>query len=103
MLRIYNDGRRVTAVISGDIDHHTARELRAALDEVIAHSRPELMVIDLEGVGFMDSSGIGLLLGRLKNIRSVGGEILVKNAGESISAVIQLSGLSKILVKGVKT
>ncbi len=98
MLKIYNDGNRVTAAISGDIDHHSAREFRTTLDDVISRSRPELLVIDMENVGFMDSSGIGLLLGRLKSVRAVGGELLVKNARREIAEVIKISGLSSILI-----
>ncbi|MDE6031587.1 MAG: anti-sigma factor antagonist [Oscillospiraceae bacterium] len=101
MLKIYNDGKRITAAISCDIDHHIARELRMELDEVISLSRPELLIIDMENVGFMDSSGIGLILGRLKTLRAYGGEILIKNAQPNIAAVIKLSGLSNLLVKGV--
>lgn len=97
MLKIYNDGRRITASISGDIDHHSARELRISIDEVIARSRPELLIIDMENVGFMDSSGVGLILGRLKAVRAVGGELLVKNARKEIAEVIGFSGLSSII------
>ena len=97
MLKIYNDGRRITASISGDIDHHSARELRVSIDEVIARSRPELLIIDMENVGFMDSSGVGLILGRLKAVRAVGGELLVKNARKEIADVIGFSGLSSVI------
>lgn len=97
MLKIYNDGRRITASISGDIDHHSARELRLSIDEVIASSRPELLIIDMENVGFMDSSGVGLILGRLKAVRAVGGELLVKNARKEIADVIGFSGLSFVI------
>ncbi len=98
MLKIYNDGNRITAAISGDIDHHAARELRTELDDVISRSRPELIVIDMENVGFMDSSGIGLILGRLKSVRAVGGELLIKNARREIAEVIRISGLSNVLI-----
>lgn len=101
MLKLYNDGKRITAAICGDIDHHAARELRMELDEIINLSRPELLIFDMENVGFMDSSGIGLILGRMKAVRAYGGDILVKNAQPNIAAVIKLSGLSDILVKGV--
>lgn len=101
MYKLYNDGKRITAALFGDIDHHSAREIRSELDEVIAASCPELLIIDMENVGFMDSSGIGLILGRLKSVRAVGGELLIKNAREEIAAVIRLSGLSTLLVKGV--
>lgn len=102
MLKIYNDGKRITAALSGDIDHHAAREFRTALDEIIAHSRPELLILDMENVGFMDSSGIGLILGRLKSVRAVGGEILIKNARSEIAAVIKLSGLGTLIIEPKK-
>lgn len=99
MLKMYNDGDRVTAAFSGDIDHHSAREYRAILDDVIARSRPELLIFDMEEVGIMDSSGIGLILGRLKSVRAAGGELLVKNARREIAEVIKISGLSALLVE----
>lgn len=98
MLKIYNDGSRITAALSGDIDHHSAREYRTALDDVIARSRPEVLIIDMEKVGFMDSSGIGLILGRMRSLRAVGGELLIKNARREIAEVIRISGLANILV-----
>ncbi len=100
MVKLYNDGGRITAALSGDIDHHTAREMRQELDEAIAHSQPELLIIDMEKVGFMDSSGIGLILGRLRAVHANGGEIIIKNARPEIAAVIRISGLSGLLVEG---
>lgn len=98
MIKIYNDGKRVTAALYGDIDHHAAREMRAELDDVILRSRPELMILDLENVGFMDSSGIGLILGRSRSLRAVGGELLIKNARREIADVIKISGLGNLIV-----
>lgn len=97
MIKIYNDGRRITAALYGDLDHHAAREMRAELDEVISRSRPELLILDLENVGFMDSSGVGLILGRTRSLRAVGGELLIKNARSEIEAVIKLSGLGNLI------
>lgn len=102
MIKLYNDGRRITAALCGDIDHHTARSMRAELDDVIARSRPEMLILDFEQVGFMDSSGIGLILGRLKAVQAVGGDIIIKNVRPNIAAVIRLSGLSRLLAEGVK-
>lgn len=102
MIKLYNDGRRITAALCGDIDHHTARSMRAELDDVIARSRPEMLILDLEQVGFMDSSGIGLILGRLKSVQAVGGDIIIKNVRPNIAAVIRLSGLARLLAEGVK-
>ncbi len=102
MVKLYNDGKRITAALCGDIDHHTARSMRAELDDVIAHSRPEMLILDFEQVSFMDSSGIGLILGRLKAVQAVGGDIIIKNVRPNIAAVIRLSGLSRLLAEGVR-
>lgn len=99
MIKIYNDGKRITAALFGDIDHHAARDIRTELDSVIARSRPELLILDLENVGFMDSSGIGLILGRWRSVRAVGGELLVKNARREIAEVIRISGLGQLIAK----
>ena len=98
MVKIYNDGKRITAALSGDIDHHAAREIRTELDDVISRSRPELLILDFENVGFMDSSGIGLILGRSRSVRAVGGELLIKNVRREIAEVIKISGLGHLLV-----
>lgn len=99
MIKIYNDGKRITAALFGDIDHHAAREMRTELDDVIARSRPELLILDLENVGFMDSSGIGLILGRSRSLRSAGGELLLKNVRREIADVIKISGLGSLIAK----
>lgn len=103
MLKIYNDGKRITAALFGDIDHHSAREFRTELDDVIAHSRPELLVLDFENVGFMDSSGVGLVLGRLRAVNDAGGELLIKNARGEIAQMIKLSGLSSLIASKTTT
>ncbi len=102
MLNIYNDGRRVTAAICCDIDHHAARELRMLLENLISVSDPEVLIIDLEQVSFMDSSGIGLLIGRQRSLSGSGGTLIIKNAAPHIAAVIKMSGLAENLIEGVK-
>ena len=101
MLNIYNDGNRITAAICCDIDHHAARELRMLLENLISVSRPETLIIDLEKVTFMDSSGIGLLMGRLRSLREYGGTLIIKNANSHIATVIKMSGLTENLIEGV--
>ena len=103
MVKIYNDGKRITAALYGDLDHHAAREMREELDEVISRSRPELLILDFENVGFMDSSGIGLILGRTRSLKAVGGELLIKNARSEIEAVIKLSGLGNLIATRSKS
>ena len=102
MISITTDGGSMTAELSGDIDHHAARELRRELDDMISRCQPEILIMDMAKVGFMDSSGVGLILGRLRAVRAYGGDIAVRNASPEIAAVIRLSGLSGLLVEGEK-
>lgn len=97
-LQIYNDGERVTAAICGDIDHHSAQRMRSEIDAVISSAQPKLLIFDMSGVGFMDSSGIGLILGRLRILQFCGGSIAVKNACGCIRKMIVLSGLGNYLI-----
>ena len=55
---------RVTAYLEGEIDHHNAAALRECIDEAVEKHRPETLRIDFGGVSFMDSSGVGLVIGR---------------------------------------
>ena len=57
------DGKTLTALLSGEIDHHGAAQLRAAIDDRIAAASPAILILDFSAVTFMDSAGIGLILG----------------------------------------
>lgn len=97
MLNLQNENGRLTARLSGDIDHHSARLIRRELDRVIEYSQPQILVLDLEDVGLMDSSGIGLILGRMRAVRAYGGEMIIRNACSEVQSVIRLSGLSMLI------
>lgn len=86
----------LTAFIEGEIDHHTAVALRECIDRKIIKDKPELLRLDYSGVSFMDSSGIGLIMGRYKLISSYSGKIEVINIPRSMAKVIKLSGIEKL-------
>ena len=69
---------------------------------MISRCQPEILIMDMAKVGFMDSSGVGLILGRLRAVRAYGGDISVRNASPEIAAVIRLSGLSGLISEGEK-
>lgn len=95
-VRLESKGRTTVAYVSGDVDHHTARAIRAAIDREINQGSPELLVIDMEGVSFMDSSGIGLIMGRYKLMSDIGGRIIVARPPEYIRKVLRLAGVDKL-------
>lgn len=86
----------LTAVLSGEIDHHTAAEFRACIDREAERLQPSLLILDFSGIGFMDSSGIGLIMGRYKNAAEYGGKIQVVNAPPMIERMIKLAGIGRL-------
>lgn len=90
--------RSVTAYISGEIDHHNAAGLRNEIDEAVESAYPEVLVLDFGGVTFMDSSGIGLVMGRYKLMKNLRGRIAVQNAPKAIRKVMRMAGIEKLLL-----
>ena len=73
-------GEVVTALLSGELDHHTARIMREAIDNAIELNMPTALVLDFKDVSFMDSSGIGLVMGRYRNLMKFGAELHITGA-----------------------
>ncbi len=88
----------VIARLSGEVDHHNARSIREDIDLAIDRHRPARLVLDFDGVTFMDSSGIGLVIGRYNSIKPLGGTIIIENTGSQIKKVMRLAGLDRLAV-----
>ena len=82
--------------ITGEIDHHSAKEIREAVDCAAERTIPKKLILDFRGVTFMDSSGIGLVMGRYKLMASLGGELEVVNVNSHIKKVMKISGLDNL-------
>ena len=91
------DEKSVTAYISGEIDHHNAANLRNEIDEAVENSYPELLILDFGGVTFMDSSGIGLVMGRFRLMKNLSGRMIIENAPAMIKKVMRMAGIEKLL------
>ncbi|MFZ0444692.1 MAG: anti-sigma F factor antagonist [Bacillus sp. (in: firmicutes)] len=83
--------------LSGELDHHTADELRHKAVNAIESHDIRHIVLNLEHVSFMDSSGLGVILGRYKQIKQVHGEMVVCAISPPIQRLFDLSGLFKII------
>ena len=88
------DGRTVVQVV-GEIDVYTAPQQRERLDQEIEAGRHDL-VVDLSGVSFMDSTGLGVLVGRLKQIRLNDGSMRLVCAHDRVLKVFVITGLDKV-------
>ena len=86
---------KLTVNISGEIDHHSASILRKEIDNNI-NDNVKLLIISFEKVTFMDTSGIGLILGRFKKTRELGISMKIINIPEKIKRIIKLSGIQNL-------
>lgn len=83
--------------IKEELDHHATEKIRRKADFEIEKYIPNKVILDFNGVSFMDSAGIGLILGRYKNISILGGKLEIINVTESINKILVMSGISKLI------
>jgi len=83
----------------GELDHHVAESIRTELDDAISQHRVKNLVFDLSGMRFMDSSGIGVIIGRYKNIAKLGGKVSVIHVTDQIDKIFSLAGIYNIISK----
>ena len=88
--------KEIHVFLDGEIDHHSACLIRASIDDAIIHKKPSLLVLDFRQVSFMDSSGIGLVMGRYKLMKTVQGRIRVQNLSPGAYMVMKLAGLERL-------
>lgn len=93
----FMEEKALKVLITEEIDHHTSSLIRTRLDYEIARFSPKKVIIDLERVKFMDSAGIGLMIGRYKTVKSYGGILEIENANENLMKIFEMSGLPKII------
>ena len=87
----------LTVRLSGEIDHHSAVAVRSEIDGMIAELHPERLSLDLSGIDFMDSSGIGLIMGRYARMKAVGGELVILKPNSRVRRIFEMAGLERIV------
>ena len=85
----------------GEIDHHSAVNIRTAMDAEICELRPKKVIIELCGIDFMDSSGLGLIMGRYALVQKMGGILSLRSPNERILKILELAGVMRII--GIET
>lgn len=93
---LFDNKNRCLVCLSGEIDHHNASTIRMKIDVAIDSHCPGEVYIDFSEVSFMDSSGIGLVMGRYRILREYGASLFVANCKGSIRKVMQLSGMNRL-------
>ncbi len=98
VIRMSTEQGTLTVWLTGELDHHAARDMREQIDSAVERSSAKRLRLDFSGVTFMDSSGIGLIMGRYRLLVARGGALAVVGASERLRRVMKLAGLEKLPV-----
>ena len=90
-------GTALKIKLRGEIDHHSAVAVRSAIDDMIRTKRPSELIIDMSAVDFMDSSGLGLIMGRYNTMRELGGSVKVFDPTPATEKIMRLAGMERII------
>ena len=99
-LELTRQDDELIARLIGELDHHGAGEVRERIDTAVLQHRCRKLKLDFSGLTFMDSSGIGLIMGRYRLMCSLGGGLTVQGASTRLESVIRLAGLEKLPIWG---
>lgn len=97
MLQSLRDGDRLIVRIQGELDHCCAQRIRRDLDALLMDRTVRTLILDFSALTFMDSSGIGVVLGRYRMLRDRGGQMAVYGMDAQVSRLFRMSGLDKII------
>lgn len=89
--------RNLIVKISGDIDHHCSEAVRIDIDMEFTQTRSVNLIFDFSEVSFMDSSGVGMIIGRYKHVVKLGGKVMVANMRPETRRIFDMCGLRKII------
>ena len=93
-------GSRLFLYLSGELDHHAAHQALVEIGAALEEHMPLHCVLDLSGLTFMDSSGIAVVLGTYRRLKSYGGELSVARAPNHAAKVLTMAGVDRIVPIG---
>jgi stage II sporulation protein AA (anti-sigma F factor antagonist) len=97
VLKFEQRGKTLVVFMAGELDHHSAESVRIKIDNKIEELGVKNILLDFSGVNFMDSSGIGVVIGRFRKVSEIGGRAAIVNLKPQIKKVFELGGLFKII------
>ena len=89
--------KQLLVEINEEIDHHVAEKIRRKVDDEITRHMPRKTIFDFSRVTFMDSAGIGMLIGRYKMMKLIGGSLEIVNISQTVRRILEMSGINKII------
>ena len=91
------EGAKLWARIRGEVDLKSADALRRELEASLDHARPRILCLDLEGVTFIDSTGLGVILGRYRRLAREGGKMVIYHPQPQVRRLLEISGLARLM------
>ena len=95
--KFYEDKKMLVFKITDEIDDCSVQKIRRKADYEIERYMPRKVVFDFDSVTFMDSAGIGLIIGRYKFTNMLGGKLEVANLTQSVKKIFEMSGILKLI------
>lgn len=100
----YDEASKVLTVSpSGELDHFLAENMRNTIDATVIRSGAKILVFDMSEISLMDSSGIGMLIGRYKFMKKRGGKVRVRGMDRQVERIFKMSGLNQIIANEERT
>ncbi len=90
------DKEQLIVMLAGEIDHHSSLNLRTEIDAAVYAHMPRCLILDFQNVTFMDSSGIGLIMGRYKILHPMGGKIILQQPSAYIGRMLRMAGMDRL-------
>lgn len=87
----------LVAELCGEIDHHVCDKIREDIDKELELYEINHLIFDFSDVTFMDSSGIGVVLGRYKKLKKIGGTVTIRNASRLVKQILDMSGIFTLM------
>ncbi|MDK2835407.1 MAG: hypothetical protein PWP21_184 [Thermosediminibacterales bacterium] len=89
--------RTLIVNVKGELDHHNSQKFKDEIEDQFTKRAVRNIILDLKNLNFMDSSGVGVILGRYRKVKELDGEVAVININKQVKRVFEVSGLSKII------
>lgn len=96
-VRLLGEKRALLIRLTGELDHHTAGKIKEEADRMIRSTNAVSIIFDFTDLSFMDSSGIGMIMGRYKKVRTLGGRVVAFGVNAQIMRIMEMSGIDKII------
>lgn len=96
-MECFTDRKCVVVVVDKELDHHAANLIRTRVDRYLMTTSSKNVVFDFSKTDFMDSSGIGVIMGRYKLVKAFGGKIGLSNLSKNVERIVSISGLHKLV------